>query len=83
MAKPKDTAQAAAFLLDCVRKGCLGDGDAAAVIMLLRERKAMKKDLARLSAAADDCLSLLECCDLEGSEGEGGRIEALRKALNA
>jgi hypothetical protein len=90
MAKPKDTAEAAAFLLDAVRKGCLGDGDAAAVRMLLAERRALLKDrlrlaedFDRLALAADDCLSLLECCELEGTEGEDGRIEALRQALNA
>ena len=88
MAKPKDTAEAAAFLLDAVRKGCLGDGDARAVRMLLAERKALLRDrlrlaedFDRLAAAADDCLGLMEAADLEGSEGEGGRIEALRQAL--
>lgn len=83
MAKPKDTAEAAAFLLDAVRKGCLGDGDADAVLMLLRERRALRKDLARLSLAADDCLSLMEAADLEGTEGEGGRMQKLRDALDA
>lgn len=90
MAKPKDTAEAAAFLLDAARKGCLGDGDAAAVRMLLAERRALLKDrlrlaedFDRLASAADACLGLLEAADLEGTEGEGGRIEALRQALDA
>ena len=89
MAKPKDTAEAAAFLLDAMRKGCLGDGDARAVRMLLDERKALLRDrlrlaegFDRLAAAADDCLGLMEAADLEGSEGEDGRIEALRQALD-
>lgn len=83
MAKPKTTAEAAAFLLDCVRKGCLGDGDARAVRMLLAERKTLRKDLARLSLAADDCLGLMEAADLEGTPGEDGRMQKLRDALDA
>ena len=80
MAKPEPMSvrEACALLRDCVRKGCLGEGDARAVGVLIREAKRAEA----LTKAADDCLGLLECCDLEGSEGEGGRIEALRQALD-
>ena len=67
---------------------CLPRGDAAAVRMLLAERRTLLADRLRLSesydrlaAAADDCLGLMEAAELEGSEGEDGRIEALRQAL--
>ncbi len=90
MAKPESTNEAEAFLLDAIRKGCLGEGDAEAVTMLLTERRMMLRDrlklgedFDRLASAADACLGLMEAADLEGSEGEDGRIEALRQALDA
>jgi hypothetical protein len=70
--------EACALLRQCVRLGCLGEGDARAVGVLIREAKRAEA----LTAAADDVLGLLEAADLEGTEGEGGRIEALRKALD-
>jgi hypothetical protein len=76
-AEPMSVREACALLSDCVRKGCLGEGDARAVGVLIREAKRAEV----LTAAADDCLSLLECCELEGSEGEDGRIDRLRQAL--
>lgn len=70
--------RACALLTDCVNKGCLGEGDALAVRVLIREAKRAKA----LMAAADDVLGLLEATDLEGTEGEGGRVQALREAMD-
>ena len=87
MPKPSSPDEAAAFLLDCVRKGCLGDGDARAVRLLLAERKAMKAErkalkaehLALWGAAASAC-DLLDTLDQDFKDE---RAEALHKAVNA
>ena len=89
MAKPKDMEEAAALLRACVRLGFLVGGDADAVDMLLTERRALLNErlrlaesFDRLATAADAVLDLVETADLEGLEGEGDRIQALRDALN-